>query len=79
MMVQKLLDQEVRKKVKVTPEDVKLYYEAHKDRYVKKKDGKVVGRQTLLEARRQVEADLRREREQAAQQKLLQQVLQKVL
>lgn len=76
MMVQKLLDQEVRQKVTLSPADIKLYYEAHKDRYQKRKDGKVVGQQTLLEARKQVEADLRQEREQAAQRKLLEQLLQ---
>jgi hypothetical protein len=76
MMVQKLLDQEVRNAVKITPEDLKLCYDAHKDRYAKKDNGKVVGQKTLVEAKDELEADLRREREQEAQQKLLQQLMQ---
>lgn len=75
MMVQKLLEQEVQSAVKVTPEEVKLYYEAHKERYRKEQDGKDIGQKTLAEASAEVEADLRREREQQAQQKMLQELM----
>ena len=39
------------------------------------KDGKAVGQKSLAEASSEVEADLRREREQEAQQKMLQDLM----
>ena len=71
-MVQKLLQQKIGEKVKIQPQDVELYYQAHKDRYVEKdKEGKVTKELSLSEAQQQVAQDLMYEREQAAYQELI--------
>jgi len=76
LMVERLIDEEVRQKVTITEDDLKLYYEAHKDRYVEKKEGPGKRQKSLAEVRDQVEADLRREREESAYQALVKRMLE---
>ncbi len=77
LMVEKLLRQEMQKQVKITPEDVQLYYQAHKDRYVEKdKQGKVVRQKSFDEVQQQVAQDLAADRQQQAYQKLADRLLQ---
>ncbi len=76
IMVQKLLEQEISKKVKIEPGDVKLYYQAHKDRYVEKdKEGNVKRQKTLQEVQQQVARDLAIERQQQVYEELAQKLM----
>ena len=77
IMVQKLLQQEIEQKVKIDPEDVQLYYQAHKDKYVKKdKDGNVVRQLSFNEVQQQVARDLTMERQQQVYEELAQKLMQ---
>lgn len=72
LMVQKYLEGEIAGDVQVEPEDVKLYYEAHKDRYAEKDDkGNVKDQKSFQEVRQQAARDLAQERQQKAYQDLL--------
>jgi len=77
LMAQKLLNEELQKKVeKVKPEDVELYYKAHKDRYTEKdKKGKVKRQKSLAEVQQQVAQDLMRERQQSAYRQLAERLM----
>ena len=76
LMVQKLLQQQIEQKVDIQPEDIELYYNANKDKYVEKdKDGKVVREKTLQEAQQQVAQDLFMERQQQVYNELLQRLM----
>ena len=58
------------------PQDVELFYEAHKDRYAEKDDkGKVKRQMPISEVREQVTRDLLEERQQKAVEDLLQRML----
>lgn len=71
LMAEKVLQQELKDKVKIEDQDVELYYLAHKDRYVEKDDkGKTVRQKELAEVGQQVAQDLARERQQQAYQQL---------
>jgi tetratricopeptide (TPR) repeat protein len=71
-MVQKLLEQEISKKVDISEDDVKLYYQANKEKYAEKDDkGKVVRQPPLSEVQKQVAQDLLRERQQKAYDELM--------
>ncbi|OGF63295.1 MAG: hypothetical protein A2Y62_00490 [Candidatus Fischerbacteria bacterium RBG_13_37_8] len=75
-MVQKLLQERLKDKVKLQAQDVELYYQAHKDRYTEKdKDGKLVREIPLSEAQNQVAQDLFQERYQKAYQELMMSLL----
>ncbi len=77
LMAQKLIEQELKDKVSVTPEEVKLYYEAHKDKYAEKdKKGKVKRQKSFSEVQQQAARDLAAERQQQAYQKLVQRLMQ---
>lgn len=72
LMVQKYLEQEIASQVQITPDDVSLYYDAHKDRYVEKDDkGNVKRQKPLQEVQNQVAQDLGTERQQKALDALL--------
>lgn len=72
LMAEKLLQKELQGQVKIEPDDVELYYLAHKDKYVEKDDKGNVKRQlSLQEAEQQVARDLNMERQQQAYQKLV--------
>lgn len=71
-MVQKLLQQEISKNVKIDNSEVELYYKANKDKYAEKnKKGKVIRIKPLNEVRSQVVQDLQREKQQKAYQDLI--------
>jgi peptidyl-prolyl cis-trans isomerase C len=74
LMAQHLLREELGQ-VQVSDQNVELYYQAHRDRYVERKEGAKPRQKTLAEIRPQVEADLRQERMGQAQQGLLQKLL----
>lgn len=75
LMAQRLLQEELGS-IQVSDQEVELYYQAHRDRYVERKKGAPERPRTLSEVRSQVEADLRQERLRQAQQQLLQKLLQ---
>jgi hypothetical protein len=66
ILAQKLLDEEFAKEIKIGPEELKAYYDAHKDEF--KKDGKVQPFETV---ENDVYGALRAQREMEVQQKLL--------
>ena len=71
-MVQKLLQQQISEQVKIGEEDIKLYYQAHRDKYVEKdKDGKIIRQQALSEVQQQVAQDYAQERQIKAYEELI--------
>lgn len=69
MMAEKILQQELQSKVKIEPQDVELYYLAHKDKYTETDEkGQQTRQKTLQEVRQQVAQDLAMERQQKAYQ-----------
>ena len=70
-MAEKILQSELKNEVNIKPEDVELFYLAHKDRYVEKNDkGEVTRQKELAEVQQQVAQDLSMDRQQQAYQKL---------
>ncbi len=77
LMAQKLIEQELKDEINIKPEDVSLYYEAHKDKYAEKdKTGKVKRQKTFAEVQQQAAQDLAAERQQEAYRKLVQRLMQ---
>ncbi|MFH1777156.1 MAG: hypothetical protein ABH952_06345 [Candidatus Omnitrophota bacterium] len=78
--VEQLLKQEIEKELKITPDDLKLYYNANKDKYVeevKGDDGKTTKRQKEFnEVKNQVEYEYRQKKQQALTQSLLEKALE---
>ena len=75
-MVQKLLEEEISKAVDIDESDVKLYYEAHKEKYSEKDDeGKVTGFKPFAEVQTTVMQDLIRERQNEEYEKLIQRLM----
>ena len=71
-MVQKLLEQELGEKIKVTPDDIELYYKANLDKYAEKdEEGKFVRQPALSVIQSRVTQDLMMERQQKAYQELM--------
>ena len=66
ILAQKLLDREFAKEIAIKPEDLKTYYDAHKDEF--KKDGKA---QPFEQVRNEVYGALRMQKEMEIQQRLL--------
>ena len=76
LMAEKILQDELKDKVKIEPSDVELYYMAHKDKYAEKNDkGEVVRQKEFNEVRQQVAQDLAMDRQQKAYQELLAQLM----
>ena len=72
IMVQKYLQDQIRKEVKIEPADVELYYKANKDKYLEKdKDGKVIREKPFDEVQQQVAQDLMVERQQDVYQRMV--------
>ena len=72
LMVQKYLEEEIAGQVEISDEDIQLYYDAHKDKYVEKDEqGNVKRQKAFREVRREVAEDLLRERQQKAYNDLL--------
>ena len=77
LMAEKLLQEELQKEVKIEPDDIELYYMAHKEKYVEKDDkGKVTRQKSFDEVRQQAAQDLSIERQQQAYQKLMERLMQ---
>lgn len=71
LMVQKLLEEELKLKVKITESDLKTYYEAHKKDFCEKgKDGKEV-QKTYDEAKEQVGQKVSMMKQQEAYEELI--------
>ncbi|MEJ2543057.1 MAG: hypothetical protein P8Y99_03225 [Calditrichaceae bacterium] len=76
LMAEKILQAELKDKVKIEPADVELYYMAHKDRYTEKNDkGEVIRQKDFNEVQQQAAQDLAMERQQKAYQQLLGQLM----
>ena len=76
-MVTKLLDEEISKKVKITEDDVKLYYDAHKDDFAEKdEDGNVKRMLSFEEAGQQAAQKLAFERQEKAYNELISSLFQ---
>ena len=72
LMVQKYLEQEIAGQVKITPEDIELYYKANQNKYAEKdSSGKVTRQKSLNEVRKEVAEDLMQERQQKAYEELM--------
>lgn len=77
LMANKLLQQELQKKVKIDPEEVQLYYKANKDKYAERnKKGKIVRYRPFSEVQQQVAQDLMAEKQQKAYQELANRLMQ---
>jgi hypothetical protein len=66
VLAQKVLDREFAKGIDIKPEDLKAYYDSHKDQF--KKDGK---EQTFEQAKNEVYGAVRMQKESEIQQRLL--------
>jgi tetratricopeptide (TPR) repeat protein len=66
ILAQKLLDREFAKQIAIKPEDVKAYYDAHKDEF--KKDGK---EQAFEQVKNEVYGAVRMQKEMEIQQRIL--------
>lgn len=76
LMVQKHLQDEIESQIKLTEDDVRLYYEAHKEKYTEKDDkGNVIRQKSLQEVQQQAAQDYIQDRQQKITQKLLEQNL----
>jgi hypothetical protein len=74
LMVQKLLEEELAPKIKITDSDLKLYYEAHKKDFVEKKDKKEI-QKSFDEVKEQVRQAVLAIKEQEAYQELISNLL----
>lgn len=76
LMAQRILNDQLAKKINIQPADVELYYKANKEKYVEKDDkGKVIRQKEFSEVSRQVAQDLLMERQEKAYRELLNQLM----
>jgi tetratricopeptide (TPR) repeat protein len=72
LMAQKVLSEEIQKRVDIKEADIELYYKANMDKYAEKDDkGKVIRQRSLQEVAQQVTQDLVKERQEKAYRELL--------
>ncbi|MFH1941955.1 MAG: hypothetical protein ABIL68_07595 [bacterium] len=72
LMVQKYLQEEISGQIRITDDDIELYYKANKEKYAEKDDkGNVKRQKAFEEVRKEVAEDLLRERQQKAYEELL--------
>lgn len=77
LMVQQYLKNEIASKVDINQDDVRLFYDAHKDRYTEKDDaGNVVKQLSFGEAAKQAAQDLAEEKQQQAYRALITRMIQ---
>ncbi|MBN2707931.1 MAG: SurA N-terminal domain-containing protein [Calditrichaceae bacterium] len=77
LMVQKLLQDELQDKINIQPEDVELFYMAHKDMYVEKDSkGNVKRQKPFEEVAQRVAQDLAMDRQQQESQKIIERLMQ---
>lgn len=72
LMVQKLLEKEIAEKVKITPNEVELYYKANKDKYINEE---TKTESPLSEVKDRVSYEYQMERQKLAYQELLEETL----
>ena len=76
IMVRKLLQEEISSKVKVTPEDVELYYKANKEKYAEKdKEGNITREKSFQEVQQQVAQDFMMQKQQQVYDDLAQKLM----
>jgi len=76
IMVQKYLQDQIRKEVKIKPEDVELYYKANKDKYVEKdKEGNVIREKPFDEVQQQAAQDLMVVRQQDVYKRMVERLM----
>ncbi len=76
IMVNKLLQKELSEKVQISPSEVELYYDAHKDRYVEKdQSGNVIREKSFSEVSQQVAKDMSMVRQQEALARMTEQLM----
>ncbi len=75
ILVQKLIQDEIRSKINITDFDIKLYYDANKDQYKTKDDKGAERVPELAEVKDRVKQELQMQREQQAYQQLVGQLL----
>jgi uncharacterized membrane protein YheB (UPF0754 family) len=72
LMVQKYLQEEIAPQIKVSADELRLYYRANTDKYAEKDaKGKTKKQKSFEEVQRQVQEDYVREKQQQAVQQLL--------
>ncbi|MBN2414999.1 hypothetical protein JXO52_04120 [bacterium] len=77
LMVQKYLEDQIASRIDISPDDVRLYYDAHKDRYTEKDDkGAVVRQIPFSEAAQQAAQDLAAEKQQRLYGELITRMIQ---
>ncbi|MBC8183592.1 hypothetical protein H8E88_21075 [candidate division KSB1 bacterium] len=76
IMVRKYLQDEIQSKVSITPEDVELYYNANKDKYVEKdKEGNVTREKSFQEVQQQAAQDYAIQKQQQIYDDLAQKLM----
>jgi len=76
LMVQKYLQEEIAPQIKVSADDLRLYYRANTDKYAEKDNkGKTKRQKSFEEAQKQVQEDTIREKQQQAVQQLLERMM----
>ncbi len=73
VVVQKFLQKEIKDQVKIEPQDVKLYYQANKDKYIDRKTKK---KKSFAEVKNQVEYEYRQKKEKEFTDSLLKKTLE---
>lgn len=71
LMVQKLLEEKIARNAAPSEEELRKYYETHKQKYAVVKDGKVIGTKAFEAAKLEVGQDLLRARGQQEYQRLV--------
>jgi len=75
-MANRLVREELQDKIKITQEEMKLYYEAHKDKFAEKdENGEIKKQKSFEESRKEIASILQAEKEQKAMDDLLQRLM----
>jgi len=76
LMVQKYFQQEIADQIKITSDDLELYFKANIDNYAEKdRSGKIVRQKSFYEVREKVAEDLLQERQKKLYQELMQRMM----
>lgn len=76
LMVQKYIENEIASDLDITPDDVEMYYKAHKEKYAEKDDeGNITRQKPFSEVKQQAAQDLVREKQQKKYNELIQRMM----
>ncbi|MFO7890710.1 MAG: hypothetical protein R6V04_10275 [bacterium] len=76
LMVQKYIENEIASDLDITPDDVEMYYKAHKEKYAEKDDeGNITRQKPFSEVKEQAAQDMVRERQQNKYNELIQRMM----